>query len=275
MIKVSTWLSLTGSLALIVALSLFASQSMAQDGQPSAKSKPSGVQSGQETDGQQKTIMRKEIILIGPDGKEHRIPMGNPVTIPHGLPNSKTPEESQEILENQFFIGVTLESIPEGYHGLIGIADNEGLLISKVLEKSPASQAGIQKFDLLLKLNGEPISSPTDFKTEVRKNKDKQITLSIRRKQELLDITVTPKAWDQMNDDFRMLFLQEPLSLPLESFQHPLLTPPNHPGILWMPAKPQNHALQSDIHKLREEFKAHQKLMLKKLEALQAELKKK
>ncbi|QDT33647.1 PDZ domain-containing protein [Thalassoglobus polymorphus] len=275
MIKTSTWLSGTVSLALIVAASLYASLSMAQDGQPPAKPKAADADAEQGEEGQRRTIIRKEIIFIGPNGTEHRIPMGNPVTIPHGLPSYKTPEESQKILEKQFFIGVTLESIPEGYHGLIGISDNEGLLISKVLEKSPASEAGIQRFDLLFKLNGESISSPIDFKEEVRKNKGKQLTLSIRRKQELLDITVTPKAWAQMNDDFRKLFLQEPLSLPLEGLQNPLPAPQSYPGMLWGPAKPQNNALQSDIHKLREEFQAHQKLMLKKLEDLQAELKKK
>ncbi len=279
--KKSTRMLVTAILALFFPSLLCANQIVLQV--ESSESKNSSEQTSEENDGiRRKTIIRKEIILIGPDGKQHRIPAGNAITIPHQVPDALS-EQPHKDLENQFFIGVTLEIIPEGYHGLIGIEEGKGVLISEVLEKSPASEAGIQKYDVLLKLNGEPISSPMEFKKKVQENKEKKITLSIRRKQENLELSITPKAWEKMDDNFRMLFLHDPLSLPFNDIQipdgHPVeipnLNPQGKQGILWMQANPQTIDVDSDIKKLREDFEEHQKLILKKLEDLQAELKKK
>lgn len=98
---------------------------------------------------------------------------------------------------NEFIIGVTLREVPEGFHGLMGLEDAVGVLVSDVLPDSPAQHSGIQRHDLIISINGEAVRSPEQIQKLIGKAGEQEQHLQIRRKQDTLEVKVTPRKNDQ------------------------------------------------------------------------------
>lgn len=67
-------------------------------------------------------------------------------------------------------------------------------MIGKVLPDSVAEQAGLQENDEIRTINNEPTNSWKDVTSIVRENPEKEITMDVKRDDELLSITVIPAA---------------------------------------------------------------------------------
>ncbi len=126
------------------------------------------------------------IVIIGPDGKQ---------TVREFSPHSGVVELSAGEW-SEFIIGVGLRGVPEGFHGLMGVENGVGVLVAEVLPDSPAQQAGIQRFDLILSVNGEPVHSPEQLQKMIGKAGEQELTLQVRRNQDAVEIKVTPKKND-------------------------------------------------------------------------------
>jgi len=75
--------------------------------------------------------------------------------------------------------------------GIQGVDSSHGVVIDRIAEDSAAEKAGLQSNDLIIKVNGEPITSVADI-TEIKNQHKKGDTLvfSIFRNGELLEINV-------------------------------------------------------------------------------------
>ncbi|WP_437224573.1 PDZ domain-containing protein [Planctomicrobium sp. SH661] len=92
----------------------------------------------------------------------------------------------------RYVIGVELKTIPEGLHARLGIDENCGLVVAQLVPEKPAEAAGVQQHDLLLKVNGQPVSLPGDVVRLVNEAKASPITLTLIRDAEPFDLQVTP-----------------------------------------------------------------------------------
>ena len=71
--------------------------------------------------------------------------------------------------------------------------------IGKVLPDSPAAQAGLKPGDLILAVNGRPISTWQELNELIRKSEGKPLTLTVKRGKEKILVTVTPRLREVKN----------------------------------------------------------------------------
>ncbi len=71
--------------------------------------------------------------------------------------------------------------------------------IGKVLPDSPAAQAGLKPGDLILAVNGRPISTWQELNELIRKSEGKPLTLTVKRGEEKILVTVTPRLREVKN----------------------------------------------------------------------------
>ena len=136
------------------------------------------------------------IVIIGPDGKKQtfkfdsldELNKANPLSNLGTIMNVKKPE---------FMIGVELAEVPDGFHELLGIEEGVGVLVKKVLKKSAAEESGIQKNDLITKINGKKVTSPMQLQDTVKIARGNPMNLEIHRGDETVEVTVTPQKTKQ------------------------------------------------------------------------------
>jgi serine protease Do len=64
------------------------------------------------------------------------------------------------------YLGVYIEELSEKMAKSFGY-DGEGVLITKPIENSPAAKAGLQRGDIIVRINGKPVSSPQALRRRV------------------------------------------------------------------------------------------------------------
>lgn len=100
------------------------------------------------------------------------------------------------------YIWVTPLSMPMPKRPLVGIRlkamdQGEGLLIQGVMDKSPAAKAGIKPQDILVAIDGRPVSSPMDVHKVMVASKGAPTHLfKIERQGEILELTIRLKRPD-------------------------------------------------------------------------------
>jgi hypothetical protein len=89
-------------------------------------------------------------------------------------------------------LGIVTVPVNEALASQLGLDPGKGILVEKVLPESRAEQAGLQKHDILMKVNGEQITSPDQLRKTLRALKDKGFELAIVRKGKADTIEVEP-----------------------------------------------------------------------------------
>ena len=65
------------------------------------------------------------------------------------------------------YLGVTIQEVNPGIAKAFGLNHGGGALIGDVSPDSPAAKAGIQRGDIVLELNGQPINGPNDLSVSI------------------------------------------------------------------------------------------------------------
>jgi len=72
------------------------------------------------------------------------------------------------------------------------------VIISAVAPNTPAAEAGLQRRDVILQVNGKQIYSPQELKSEVELEAGKPIRLLVDRNNQLLEISLTPRRQEDI-----------------------------------------------------------------------------
>jgi len=91
-----------------------------------------------------------------------------------------------------FRIGATLDPIGPQLAAFFGVKDGTGLLVKSVEQGGPASVAGLQAGDVILKVNDDSIVTPVDWLRAMQNAQGKPIQLTIVRNKHVEVVTIPP-----------------------------------------------------------------------------------
>ena len=87
--------------------------------------------------------------------------------------------------------GLCVEQTREGVDQL-GLGPDEGLVVSDVKPSSPAASAGLQKHDILVKVNGKALRGPDELRRDVEAGLKAGMDLEILRRGKRETVKVEP-----------------------------------------------------------------------------------
>ncbi len=98
------------------------------------------------------------------------------------------------------WLGVSTQDLDQDLAEAMGLSDTNGVLITDISENSPAAQAGIQRGDVILKINGDAMSSTGRLRNTIAAlGAGSNVEIAIAREDEEKIFNVT---LDKLPDDF-------------------------------------------------------------------------
>jgi serine protease Do len=94
-------------------------------------------------------------------------------------------------LANSRRIGVSTMELNKQLAEYFGVAD--GVLVTSVMEDSPAAKAGVRAGDVITAIDGEKVDSPGDLSRAINRKKEGDVTLTVIRNKSQQTFRVTPK----------------------------------------------------------------------------------
>ena len=90
------------------------------------------------------------------------------------------------------FLGIHMDDLNEQLGEYFGVEDGEGVLVTEVVEDSPAAKAGLQAGDVIVKLDGEMVASGGDLHDALTGSEaDQVVKVEVRRKGDKKNFEVT------------------------------------------------------------------------------------
>lgn len=104
------------------------------------------------------------------------------------------------------WLGVSIQELTPELAAQFGVSDTKGVLVSDVMEESPAKKAGFERADVILEYDGKPMDSPTHLRNAVAQTSvGKKVAVKILRekKPKTLDVTIVeqPKSIAQAGEE--------------------------------------------------------------------------
>lgn len=102
-------------------------------------------------------------------------PAGGSIGIGFAIPSSKAKEILDDILTkgkvSYGYLGVSLQQVTEDLAKHLGLNKAQGVLISTVLENSPAEEGGLQQGDIIISIDGKKVNTEDEVRTSIQKIK--------------------------------------------------------------------------------------------------------
>ncbi len=121
--------------------------------------------------------------------------------------NSGPYSKSQNYFFDEFnaqntYIGISLEILTDQLEEYFGVKNGNGILITEVMEDSPANKAGLKAGDVITSVDGEKVTDISDVKKAVsqkEKGEEVEITLLRNKKKKELSVEVAdaPESFNQ------------------------------------------------------------------------------
>ena len=104
------------------------------------------------------------------------------------------------------WLGVSIQELTPELASQFGITETKGVLVSDVMDESPAKKAGFERADVIVEYDGKPMDSPTHLRNAVAQTPvGKKVTIKFIRdkKPKTVDITIVeqPKSMSQSGDE--------------------------------------------------------------------------
>jgi membrane-associated protease RseP (regulator of RpoE activity) len=90
-------------------------------------------------------------------------------------------------------IGISTTQLTKQLAEYFGIGDSTGVLVTSVMDDSPAAKAGLKAGDVITAIDGEKVEDAGDLAQGINKKKEGDVTLTLIRNKSQRTITVTPK----------------------------------------------------------------------------------
>jgi membrane-associated protease RseP (regulator of RpoE activity) len=95
---------------------------------------------------------------------------------------------------SDYWIGVTVTPIEPVLRAQLGLSENKGVIVNQVFADSPAAKAGISLHDIIVSVEGNPITEPSQLAQAVQSKGTKSLSLSLATKgRRWRNVTVTPE----------------------------------------------------------------------------------
>lgn len=104
-----------------------------------------------------------------------------------------------ELHEQHYRIGVTLAEADDTLRNQLRLASGEGLVVTEVLGDSPAAKAGIEKHDVLIKLDGKRLTTVEAINAQIQEIKERTVTASLIRAGAEVAREVAPRLTKERN----------------------------------------------------------------------------
>ncbi len=98
---------------------------------------------------------------------------GGEIYLRHGLPlvfpaaqiatSLAEPREAETTATTQAWFGILMQPLHNDFKQYFGLEDETGFIISNVVRDSPAERAGLQRGDIVVEFDGEPVDVPNDL----------------------------------------------------------------------------------------------------------------
>ena len=110
-------------------------------------------------------------------------------------------------------LGVQLSETTPELREHFGADDDSGVLISKVLPDTPAADAGLRVGDLIVAIDGEPVSSSGEIVDELRDKEDMTFPVDVIRdgRSVSIDVTIPEREERQRNSGPRAFYVRPAL----------------------------------------------------------------
>ena len=104
------------------------------------------------------------------------------------------------------WLGVSIQEVSPELANQFGLSETKGVLVSDVLDDSPAKKAGLERGDVILEFDGKPADSPTQLRNLVAQTpvgKKVSVKFVREKKSKSVDLTIVeqPKALAQAGGD--------------------------------------------------------------------------
>jgi len=120
-----------------------------------------------------KAAGNKPVVLhLYRDGTARKIQVQPQIQVTFGPVPAQAPAQ-------QFWIGVSVADVEPALRAQLRILMNKGLLVNEVFKESPAEKAGLKVNDILLSLDGKPLSDQKTLVELVQANGEKTMTLDL------------------------------------------------------------------------------------------------
>ncbi len=138
--------------------------------------------------GQQVTQIKPEPPLV----KEERLLPGRDSKDKTLLADSPLQRFATQPKLSDFWIGVQCGDVTPPLRSHLGLGEKEGVLVEWVMPESPAEKAGVELYDVILKVNDKPVATATDIIKIVDETKGGELTVSAIRKGKPIELKITP-----------------------------------------------------------------------------------
>jgi serine protease Do len=104
------------------------------------------------------------------------------------------------------WLGVSIQELTPELAAQFGVPDTKGVLVSDVMDDSPAKKAGFDRADVIVEYDGKPMDSPTHLRNAVAQTpvgKKVPVKLIRDKKPKTLDVTIVeqPKTMAQAGEE--------------------------------------------------------------------------
>lgn len=134
--------------------------------------------------------LQKFDVIVGLDKKPDPAKPVKIKLIRAGVPQERTLKAPAP--KKQFWIGVHLQTIEEPLRTQLSLPEGKGLLLSEVVNDSPAKKAGLQLYDVVLGAEKLDLTKTEDLAEQVQRTEGKPIELRLIRHAKPLTLSVTP-----------------------------------------------------------------------------------
>ena len=104
-------------------------------------------------------------------------------------------------VENRYRVGLGCEKVSEALRMHLKLPEGTGLLVSAVMDDSPAGRAGIQRFDVIVEANGNAVTDVPDLIRAVNEARETEMQLGVVHRGERKTFRVTPEQRSQEEID--------------------------------------------------------------------------
>ena len=99
---------------------------------------------------------------------------------------------------SDYWIGVQCTEILPPLRSHLQLEEKQGMLVEWIMPDSPADKAGVEQYDVFLKVNASPVTSVVDIIKVVEEVKDGVLTVSAIRKGKPIELKITPEKRPQV-----------------------------------------------------------------------------